>query len=192
MTPMRKLIALAALLLGASAALAANPRVELQTNRGTIVIDLYADKAPKTVANFLQYVKDGHYEGTVFHRVIDGFMVQGGGFDQRLQQKAARAPVPNEAANGIKNTLGTVAMARTSDPHSASSQFFINVRDNDFLNFRGETREGWGYTVFGKVTGGMDVVERIAKTATGAAGPFPSDVPQAPIVIEKALILSDK
>jgi cyclophilin family peptidyl-prolyl cis-trans isomerase len=189
---LRKLIALLALsTLGTEAVLAADPRVELKTNRGPIVIELYEAKAPKTVANFLQYVKDGHYNGTVFHRVIDGFMIQGGGFDRDMKQKATRAPVANEAANGLKNDYGTLAMARTPDPHSASAQFFINLKNNDFLNYRDPTPQGYGYTVFGKVVSGMDIVERIAKVPTGNAGAH-QNVPREPIVIESATLLPAK
>jgi peptidyl-prolyl cis-trans isomerase A (cyclophilin A) len=191
-TALRKLIALLALsALGSEAALAADPRVELKTNRGPIVIELNEAKAPKTVANFLQYVKDGHYNGTVFHRVIDGFMVQGGGFDKDMKQKSTRAPVASEAANGLKNDYGTIAMARTPDPHSASAQFFINLKNNDFLNFREPTPQGYGYTVFGKVVSGMDIVDKIAKVPTGNAGPH-QNVPREPVVIESATILPAK
>jgi len=167
-------------------ALAADPQVDIKTNVGTIRLELYPAKAPKTVENFLQYVKDGHYNGTVFHRVIDGFMIQGGGFDKSYNQKSTRKPVENEAKNGLKNDLGTIAMARTSDPHSASAQFFINVKNNDFLNYPGQ--DGWGYAVFGKVVDGMDVVTKIAKTPTGSGGPFRSDVPKQPVIIESMTI----
>lgn len=163
--------------------------VEIKTSKGAITIELYPDKAPKTVANFLGYVKDKFYDGTVFHRVIDNFMVQGGGFDSSYNKKPTRAPVENEADNGLKNAVGTVAMARTPDPHSASAQFFINTKNNEFLNFRSKTPEGWGYTVFGKVTSGMDVVNQISKTKTGAKGPFGSDVPLEDVVIESARIV---
>lgn len=189
---MRKLLALLAFSSFATdAALAADPRVELKTNRGAIVIELNQAKAPKSVANFLQYVKDGHYNGTVFHRVIDGFMVQGGGFDTDMKQKPTRATVENEAANGLKNDYGTVAMARTPDPHSASAQFFINGKNNDFLNFREPTPQGYGYTVFGKVVSGMDIVDKIAKVPTGNAGSH-QNVPREPVVIESATILPAK
>ena len=137
------------------------PRVALHTNMGDIVIELYEDKAPKSVANFLQYVRDGHYDGTIFHRVIENFMVQGGGFTGDLQQKSTRAPIENEANNGLSNQRGTVAMARTNQPHSASAQFFINVADNAFLNHTAPTAQGWGYAVFGKVVGGKEVVDKI-------------------------------
>jgi len=189
---LRKLLALLALsTLAAEAALAADPRVELKTNRGAIVIELNQAKAPKTVANFLQYVKDGHYNGTVFHRVIDGFMVQGGGFDKDMKQKPTRGAVENEAANGLKNDYGTIAMARTPDPHSASAQFFINVKNNDFLNFREPTPQGYGYTVFGKVVSGMDIVDKIAKVPTANAGPH-QNVPREPVIVESATILPAK
>jgi cyclophilin family peptidyl-prolyl cis-trans isomerase len=178
-------------IVAAQAALAADPRVELKTNRGAMVIELYPDKAPKTVANFLQYVKDGHYNGTIFHRVIDGFMIQGGGFDPGMKQKPTRAPIQNEAANGLKNDYGTIAMARTPDPHSASAQFFINIKNNDFLNYREATPQGYGYTVFGKIVSGMDIVDKIAKVATGNSGPH-QNVPRDPIVIESATVLSAK
>jgi cyclophilin family peptidyl-prolyl cis-trans isomerase len=172
----------------AAPALAADPRVELKTSMGTIVLELYPEKAPKTVANFLQYVKDGHYQGTQFHRVIDGFMIQGGGFDSSFKEKPTRDTIENEAANGLKNDYGTVAMARRADPHSASAQFFINVKNNDFLNYREPTARGWGYAVFGKVVSGMDVVEKIAKVPSGNVGPF-QNVPREPVVIESALII---
>lgn len=168
---------------------AANPQVELKTNMGTIALELFPERAPATVENFLQYVKDGHYDGTLFHRVIPKFMIQGGGFGPDFKQKAVRKPIRNEAANGIKNTTGTVAMARTSDPHSATAQFFINVADNEFLNFRYPTRDGYGYCVFGRVIEGMDVVKRIAGVATGP-GPGPHrDVPRQPVIIERATIV---
>ncbi len=169
-------------------ALAANPLVDLKTNVGTIRLELYPAKAPKTVENFLQYVKDGHYSGTVFHRVIPGFMLQGGGFDGSYKQKPTRAPIQNEAKNGLKNDIGTIAMARTNAPHSASAQFFINVKNNDFLN-AASAQDGWGYAVFGKVVSGLDVVMNIAKTPTGPGGPFPTDVPRQPVVIESATLV---
>ena len=171
-----------------SGALAADPQVDVKTNLGTIRLELYPAKAPKTVENFLRYVKDGHYDGTIFHRVIDGFMIQGGGFDASYRQKPTREPVENEAKNGLKNDIGTVAMARTSAPHSASAQFFINVKDNDFLN-AAQAQDGWGYAVFGKVVSGMDVVSRIAKTPTGSGGPFRTDVPREPVVIESMTVV---
>jgi peptidyl-prolyl cis-trans isomerase B (cyclophilin B) len=161
--------------------------IKLQTNHGDIIIELDAQKAPETVANFTQYVKDGHYDNTIFHRVIDGFMIQGGGFEPGMKQKPTRDPVQNEAKNGLKNDHYTVAMARTSDPHSASAQFFINTGDNDFLNHSAPTQQGWGYCVFGKVTSGMDVVDKIGKVKTGQSG-FHQDVPVADVVIVKAVV----
>ncbi|MDA1118030.1 MAG: peptidylprolyl isomerase [Proteobacteria bacterium] len=169
-------------------ALAADPQVDLKTSAGTIRLELYPAKAPKTVANFLQYVREDHYNGTVFHRVIPGFMIQGGGFDRSYQQKPTREPIPNEAKNGLTNNLGTLAMARTNAPHSASAQFFINLKNNDFLN-AASAQDGWGYTVFGKVVSGLDVMTSIAKTPTGPGGPFPTDVPRQPIVIESATVV---
>jgi cyclophilin family peptidyl-prolyl cis-trans isomerase len=172
-------------------ALAADPQVDIKTNVGTIRLALYPEKAPKTVENFLRYVKDGHYNGTIFHRVIDGFMIQGGGFDASYKQKPTRDPVQNEAKGGLKNDVGTVAMARTPDPHSASAQFFINLKNNDFLNAE-RSQDGWGYAVFGKVVSGMDVVTKIAKTPTGAAGPFRSDVPKQAVLIESVTVVDAK
>ena len=167
-------------------ALAADPRVELKTNMGTITLELYTDKTPKTVENFLQYVRDGHYKGTIFHRVIPGFMIQGGGFTVDFVQKKTRAPIRNEAASGLKNDVGTIAMARTSDPHSATAQFFINVNNNVSLNFAPGNP---GYAAFGKVVSGMAVVEKIAAAATGPGVPPHQDVPRKPIVIEDAKIV---
>lgn len=175
----------------APGAAAADPQVDVKTNAGTIRLELYAAKAPKTVDNFLQYVKDGHYNGTVFHRVIDGFMIQGGGFDQKFSQKPTRAPVENEAKNGLKNDIGSVTMARTSAPHSASAQFFINLKSNDFLN-AAAAQDGWGYAVFGKVVSGMDVVMKIAKAQTGPGGPFRSDVPREAVVIESMSVVAQQ
>jgi peptidyl-prolyl cis-trans isomerase A (cyclophilin A) len=172
-----------------NAAWAANPVVEMKTSQGTITIELYADKAPKTVENFLQYVKDGFYNGLVFHRVIDNFMIQGGGFDPGMKERPTRPPIPNEARNGLKNQTGTLAMARTSDPHSASAQFFINLKDNAFLDY--PSRDGWGYAVFGKVALGIDVVNKIAKVPTGNAG-MHQNVPTTPVVIESARLLPEK
>jgi peptidyl-prolyl cis-trans isomerase A (cyclophilin A) len=183
------LLALLALSFSAVAA-AANPQVELRTSAGAIVIELDRDKAPLSVENFLQYVKDGHYNGTVFHRVIPGFMVQGGGFTPDMREKATRGQIKNEAGNGLRNLNGTVAMARTPDPHSASSQFFINVSDNAFLDFRGPTQQGYGYAVFGKVIKGMDIVSNIVKVPTAQKGPH-GDVPVKPIVIERAQVVGD-
>jgi peptidyl-prolyl cis-trans isomerase B (cyclophilin B) len=159
--------------------------INLHTSLGVISLELDAGKAPLTVANFEQYVRDGHYNNTVFHRVIDGFMIQGGGFEPGMKQKSTRDPVENEANNGLTNNRYTIAMARTSAPHSASAQFFINVADNDFLNHSSPTPQGWGYCVFGKVTAGQDVVDRIAKVATGGRG-MHQDVPVEDVVIEKA------
>ena len=164
----------------------AGPRVALKTNFGEIVLELNAEKAPKSTANFLAYVKDGFYSGTVFHRVIPGFMIQGGGFTTNMQQKPTRKSIENEAKNGLKNDTYTIAMARTSDPHSASSQFFINVTDNGMLNYPG--RDGWGYAVFGKVIKGFEVVDKIKGVPTGNNGPF-QNVPNEPVLIEKATLL---
>jgi len=172
-------------------AYAQNPQVQIKTSRGVIVAELYADKAPKTVENFLRYAKDGFYNGTVFHRVIDGFMIQGGGFDRDMRQKPARDPIQNEAGNRLKNLNGTLAMARTPNPHSATAQFFINVKDNDFLDFREPTPQGFGYAVFGKVVQGMDVVSAITKVATGNTGPH-QNVPREPIVIEAVTLVEKK
>ncbi len=186
--------ALAASVLGAAPALA--QKVELDTTAGKIVLQLDASAAPKTVENFIAYVKSGHYDGTQFHRVIPGFMVQGGGYTADYAQKPTRPPVKNEAEQaskaGLVNAPGTIAMARTSDPHSASSQFFINVADNKFLNYRESTAQGYGYTVFGKVVSGMDVVEKMAKAPTGAGGPFPKDVPVEKILIKSAKVVDAK
>ena len=165
------------------------PVVELDTNMGAIVIELNEEKAPKTVENFLNYVKSGHYDGTIFHRIIDGFMIQGGGMDAEMNEKATNAPVENEADNGLKNDAGTIAMARTQDPHSATSQFFVNVKDNDFLNHSGKNMQGWGYTVFGKVTSGMDVIEKMRGVPTGRFG-MHADVPKEPVVINSATIIT--
>ena len=166
---------------------AAAPRVKLETSLGVIMLELDAQKAPKTVANFVQYVKDKHYDGTVFHRVIDGFMIQGGGFTADMQQKPTRPSIPNEADNGLKNLPLTVAMARTNDPHSASAQFFINIADNRFLNHTQPTLNGWGYAVFGKVVAGADVVDKIRQVRTGNRGMF-ENVPSTPVTILKATL----
>ena len=160
-----------------------NPAVEVVTSKGTFTIELLPSDAPKTVENFLSYVDAGHYDGTIFHRVIDGFMVQGGGYDPSFTKKPTQPPVQNEANNGLKNTRGTVAMARTSDPHSATAQCFINVADNAFLYHTGDNPRGWGYTVFGKVVDGMDVLDVIRKLPTGAKGPFKKDAPAEDVVI---------
>ncbi len=172
----------------ASPALAAGPQVRLTTNLGAIELELDADKAPATVKNFLGYVDSGFYNGTIFHRVIPGFMLQGGGFEPGMKEKPTRGPIRNEADNGLKNKAGTIAMARTMEPHSAAAQFFINEVDNAFLDHRGKTPQGWGYAVFGRVTRGMDVVERIANVQTGRVGPF-GDVPLQDVVITKAEVL---
>ena len=223
MTMKRHFLRTAAALALLGAALCAHsaplPRIQITTSMGVIEAELYPDKAPRTVANFLQYVKDKHYDSTVFHRVIANFMVQGGGFDTRYQQKPTRAPVQHEGraalAAGLRNTTGTLAMARTGDPHSATAQFFINVVDNAFLDptpipdgdpvkrfeYQGRVYENtpraqllnapqlYGYTVFGKVTSGMDVVQKIRQTPTGSGGPFPTDVPQTPVVIQSITLL---
>ncbi|MDP2639383.1 MAG: peptidylprolyl isomerase [Betaproteobacteria bacterium] len=184
---------LSGILLWSAQVFAANPLVEIKTSVGAIRVELYADKAPKSAANFLQYVKDGFYDGLAFHRVIDGFMIQGGGHYPDLREKKGdRPPIENEAGNGLKNALGTLAMARTSNPHSATAQFFINVANNAFLDFREATPAGFGYAVFGKVTQGMEVVMRIAHTPTGPGGPFAKDVPRQPAVIESITLLSGK
>ena len=162
--------------------------VKLHTNYGVITLELDAAKAPETVKNFLSYVESGHYANTIFHRVIDGFMVQGGGFEPGMKQKPTRAPVKNEATNGLKNDRYTVSMARTNDPHSASAQFFINVKDNDFLNHTAPTPQGWGYCVFGKVVEGQDVVDRIKAVKTGRSG-MHQDVPQQDVIIERAEVV---
>ena len=159
-------------------------RVTMETSKGTITQALDDEKAPETVKNFLQYAKDGHYDGTIFHRVIDGFMIQGGGFTKDMNQKATREPIRNEAMNGLKNKRGTIAMARTMVVDSATSQFFINLVDNDFLDFQNPTPQGFGYAVFGAVTDGMDVVDAIAKAKTGSVGPY-QNVPEEAIVIRK-------
>ena len=163
-------------------------KVALNTNFGRIVLELDEVKAPKTSANFVEYVKSGHYNGTIFHRVIPNFMIQGGGFEANMNQKSTKAPIENEANNGLKNDVGTIAMARTQDPHSASAQFFINTKNNDFLNHSSKTVQGWGYAVFGKVVEGMDVVTAIEKVRTGNKG-YHGDVPVEPVVIETAEVV---
>ena len=190
---MRKLLgATCALALSITIAFAANPQVELKTNLGIITVELYPDKAPQTVKNFLEYVQSDFYKGTVFHRVIAGFMIQGGGFSQDFTQKPVRDPVQNEAANGLKNETGTIAMARTPNPHSATAQFFINVGQNTFLNHTAPNARGYGYAVFGRVVKGMDVVNKIAQLATGPGGPFPSDVPRQEVVIQDVRLVETK
>jgi cyclophilin family peptidyl-prolyl cis-trans isomerase len=160
--------------------------VVFETDLGTFEIALEDEKAPKSVANFLKYVDDKHYDGTIFHRVIPSFMAQGGGYDGEFEKKSVRDAVENEADNGLKNTRGTVAMARTSDPHSATAQFFVNVKDNGFLDHTGKNGAGWGYAVFGKVTSGMDVIDKIVSVATGSRGPFSKDAPLENVVIKSA------
>jgi cyclophilin family peptidyl-prolyl cis-trans isomerase len=180
-----------AFLLGSNCAMNAfaaekNPQVLMKTSMGEITLELYPDKAPKTVENFLNYVKNGHYKGTIFHRVIDGFMIQGGGFDKDMNQKPTGAPIQNEAKNGLKNEPYTVAMARTMDPHSASAQFFINVKNNSFLDYPGQ--DGWGYTVFGKVVKGTDIVDKIKAVPVTSKG-MHQDVPAKPVLIESVSVV---
>jgi peptidyl-prolyl cis-trans isomerase A (cyclophilin A)/peptidyl-prolyl cis-trans isomerase B (cyclophilin B) len=186
-------LALAATAAGGGA-IAADPQVDMKTNFGTVRLELYPDKAPETVANFLKYVQDGHYDGTIFHRVIVNFMIQGGGFERNYQQKKTRDPIRNEAERalkaGLKNEIGTIAMARTPNPHSATAQFFINVNDNTFLNWQGPGKEG--YAVFGKVISGLDVVGTIANLPTGPAGPFGGDAPRDTVIIEKMTVVPAK
>jgi len=186
------LTALVLVVLVPALAFAVDPRVKIETSKGTIVLELYPEKAPKTVANFLEYVRTGHYFGTTFHRVIPGFMIQGGHFQSDFQMPATLPPIPNEAANKLKNLRGTIAMARTGDPNSATDQFFINLKYNDFLDYRNDTADGIGYCVFGKVVEGMDVVDAIAKVPTGSGGPFPKDVPRPAVVIKGATLLEAK
>jgi peptidyl-prolyl cis-trans isomerase A (cyclophilin A) len=171
----------------ASAPTIAGPKVELKTNMGDIMLELNPEKAPKTVANFLQYVKEGHYNGTIFHRVIDGFMIQGGGYDKKLQERATHAPIENEAKNGLKNATYTIAMARTGAPHSATAQFFINVNDNVALDY--PSRDGWGYCVFGKVISGMDVVDNIKKSKTTERSAEFANLPEKAVVVTSATII---
>jgi len=163
-------------------------KIELQTSMGNIVLQLNEEKAPLSVANFKTYVENGHYDGTIFHRVINNFMIQGGGFTADMKQKPTLAEIKNEAANGLKNKIGTIAMARTNAPHSATAQFFINVSDNGFLDHTSPSGQGWGYAVFGEVVEGMDVVNKIKAVATGNNGPF-QDVPKQSVVINKAVVL---
>ncbi len=181
-----RILCLVALLSALGAAHAANPYVELETDQGNVVLELYPDKAPKTVENFLQYVRDGHYVGTIFHRVIPGFMVQGGGFDASMREKSTRPPIENEARNGLKNDVGTIAMARTPAPHSASAQFFVNVAANRFLDY--PSSDGWGYAVFGKVVRGMDVISAITRVPTRNLG-MHQNVPVTPVMIRGARVL---
>lgn len=195
MSPFLRGAALTLLLAAASSAVAENPRVEFKTTMGSFTLELYPDRAPKTVQNFIQYANSGFYKGTIFHRVIDGFMVQGGGFDPEMKQKATRDPIENEAGiamkGGLRNELGTIAMARTSVPNSATAQFFINVKDNGFLDYRDPSPQGIGYAVFGRVVQGMDVVMKIAKVPTTTTGMY-QNVPQKPVIIESATVKSGK
>lgn len=177
------------LLLPISVLASGNPIVRMTTSQGVVELELLPEKAPATVKNFMDYVEAGHYDGTLFHRVIPGFMIQGGGFEPGLRQKATREPVRNEADNGLKNTRGSVAMARTMEPHSATAQFFINVADNDFLDHRDKSLRGWGYAVFGRVTKGMDVIDRIAQVPTTSVGPH-QDVPRTDVLIQKMQVIS--
>lgn len=163
-------------------------KVQLTTSYGGIILELDSRKAPKTVENFIFYVKNGHYDGTIFHRVIDDFVIQGGGLDVHMKEKPTRPPIRNEANNGLKNLFGTIAMARTPEPHSASAQFFINTTDNAFLDFRSETDDGWGYCVFGMVVDGLDIVEKIEEVSTTKRSGF-QDVPEEPILLEKAEVI---
>ena len=170
---------------------AANPKVKMETSKGSIIIELYPDKAPLSVANFLNYVNTGAYDGTIFHRVIKDFMNQGGGFTVDYEKVKTNDPITNEADNGLKNLEFTVAMARTNEPHSATNQFFINTKDNAFLDHTQKSMRGWGYAVFGKVVEGQNVVGAISRAATGAGGPFSSDVPRTPIIIEKVTVIKE-
>lgn len=183
--------AVAALLICSSALAGPGPQVEFVTSQGSFVVEVYPDKAPKTVANFLQYVREGFYRGTVFHRVIPGFVIQGGGFDADLHHREPRAPIENEAANGLRNERGTLSMARTREPHSASSQFFVNLVDNAVLDHRAPTPSGYGYAVFARVIKGMDVVDRIAAVPTGFVAGM-ADVPTTPVIIDRACIVGAK
>jgi len=171
---------------------AANPKVKMETSKGTMIIELYPDKAPITVANFLRYVNDGAYDGTIYHRVIKGFMNQGGGFTTDYKKVETREPIQNEADNGLKNLEFTVAMARTGQPHSATNQFFINTNDNFSLDHTGKSMRGWGYTVFGKVIEGQNIVGAISRVATGSGGPFSTDAPRTPIIIKKMTEIKEK
>ena len=171
-----------------------NPQVKFVTSAGEFVVELAADTAPNTVENFLGYVKSGHYSGTIFHRVINNFMIQGGGYDTKYQEKPTKAPIKHEGAEakakgGLRNTVGTLSMARTNNPHSASAQFFITVKDNDFLDHQAPSGQGWGYVAFGKVVSGMDVITKIKQTPTGPGGPFPTDAPQTQVVIQSATLV---
>ncbi|HQS37767.1 MAG: peptidylprolyl isomerase [Methylotenera sp. 24-45-7] len=184
---MRYFYALITLMMLSAPAIAANPQVVVDTNRGSFVLELYPEKAPKTVANFIEYANAGFYKGTIFHRVINRFMIQGGGFTVAMTEKDTRAPIVNEAGNGLENEVGTIAMARTSDPDSATSQFFINLENNQFLNYQGDDPQLIGYCVFGRVVKGMDVVRQIAASPTGNSGPH-SDVPRMPVLINAVTV----
>ena len=186
---MHRLIVVVFVFLLSIAAHAANPQLEVKTSQGTLVIELYPEKAPKSVENFLQYARENFFNGTIFHRVIPGFMIQGGGFTPDMKEKDARAPIQNEAKNGLSNELGTLALARTSNPHSAAAQFYINLADNAFLDYPG--RDGWGYAVFGKVVQGLDIVQKIAKVPTGNSGQY-QNVPTTPVVIESVKLMPAK
>ena len=191
---MKKLItacAIVLLLAANSSVFASNPKVRMETTKGVVVIELYPDKAPKTVENFLRYVNEGKYDGTIFHRVIKRFMNQGGGFTPDFKKVETFAPIKNEADNGLKNKRGTIAMARTGDPHSATNQFFVNTVDNAFLDHTSKSSRGWGYCVFATVVDGMDVMDRIAKVPTGANGPFQQDVPMEEILIQKVSVVEE-
>lgn len=170
---------------------AGKPKVHFKTNVGDFTLELEPDRAPNTVANFMQYVRDGHYDGLIFHRVIKSFMIQGGGFEANYDKKPTRAPIENEADKGLSNERGTIAMARTNDPHSATNQFFISLKFNGGLNHRSKTEQGWGYTAFGRVIDGMNIVGRISRMETGSGGPFLTDVPTKQVIIEKAKIISE-
>lgn len=184
--------AFALLLLANSSVFAANPKVRMETTKGSVIIELYPDKAPKTVENFLRYSREGKYDGTLFHRVIKDFMNQGGGFTPEFNKVETFPAITNEADNGLKNTRGTIAMARTGDPHSATNQFFINTVDNAFLDHTSKSPRGWGYCVFGTVVDGMDVIDRMAKVKTGAGGPFQQDVPMEQIIIQKMSVIEEQ
>jgi peptidyl-prolyl cis-trans isomerase A (cyclophilin A)/peptidyl-prolyl cis-trans isomerase B (cyclophilin B) len=187
---LKTLFAACALVLSLTA-IAANPQVEVRTSMGTFVLELYPENAPGTVQNFLQYVKERHYDGTIFHRVIPGFMIQGGGYTRQFEEKPTRPAIKNEAGNGLRNGIGMLSMARTADPHSATAQFFINVAENPTLDFKASTAEGYGYTPFGRVAKGMDVVERIAKVPTGPGKPPHADVPLKPVIIERMRVVEN-
>ena len=191
---LKKLFAVFALVLASAvhAAAPANPQVEVRTNMGSFVIELYPENAPNTVKNFLQYVNEGFYNGTIFHRVIPGFMIQGGGFTTKFEEKPTRPAIKNEAGNGLRNGVGMVSMARTADPHSATAQFFVNVAENPTLDFKAPTNEGYGYTPFGRVVKGIDTVANIVKVPTGPGKPPHQDVPKKPVIIERMHVIETK